>query len=90
MYLSFALPAEIEDVLSSSLVQIERNLHEQLNVAAQLRDQSNRYEVPDASQRIDEIMVSGSSIYVHTIRYIDLSIINVYSFYCAGGASKAE
>lgn len=88
MYLSFALPAEIEDVLSSSLVQIERNLHEQLNVAAQLRDQSNRYELPDASQRIDEIMVSGSSIYIHL--YIDVSIINVCSFYCAGGASKAE
>lgn len=84
MYLSFALPAEIEDVLSSSLVQIERNLHEQLNVAAQLRDQSNRYELPDASQRIDEIMVSGSTI------NIDVSIINVYSFCCAGGASKAE
>lgn len=72
MYLLFDLPAEIEDVLSSSLVQIERNLHEQLNVAAQLRDQSNRYEVPDASQRIDEIMVSGSSIYIRYIyRYID-------------------
>lgn len=78
------MPAEIEDVLSSSLVQIERNLHEQLNVAAQLRDQSNRYELPDASQRIDEIMVSGSSI------YIDVSIINVYSICSAGGASKAE
>lgn len=76
--------AEIEDVLSSSLVQIERNLHEQLNVAAQLRDQSNRYELPDASQRIDEIMVSGRSI------YIDVSITNVYSFWSAGGASKAE
>lgn len=84
MCLSFALPAEIEDVLSSSLVQIERNLHEQLNVAAQLRDQSNRYELPDASQRIDEIMVSGRSI------YIAVSITNVYSFCSAGGASKAE
>lgn len=84
MCLSFALPAEIEDVLSSSLVQIERNLHEQLNVAAQLRDQSNRYELPDASQRIDEIMVSDRSI------YIDVSITNVYSNGSAGGASKAE
>lgn len=50
--------AEIEDVLTSSLVQVERNLSEQLNVVAQLRDQSSRYELPDASQRIDEIMVS--------------------------------
>lgn len=55
---SFFSTAEIEDVLTSSLVQVERSLSEQLNVVAQLRDQSSRFELPDTSQRIDEIMVS--------------------------------
>ncbi|TDG41910.1 hypothetical protein AWZ03_011665 [Drosophila navojoa] len=52
----FMPSTEIEHVLSNSLEQIERNLHQQLNVAAQLRDQSNRYELPHANQRIDEIL----------------------------------
>ncbi|XP_030378587.1 uncharacterized protein LOC115627149 [Scaptodrosophila lebanonensis] len=47
---------EIEHVLSNSLVQIERTLNQQLNVAKELRDQGNRFEVPNANQRIDEIM----------------------------------
>ncbi|XP_023166874.2 circadian locomoter output cycles protein kaput isoform X2 [Drosophila hydei] len=52
----FMPSTDIEHVLSNSLEQIERNLHQQLNVAAQLRDQSNRYELPHANQRIDEIL----------------------------------
>ncbi|XP_034108306.1 uncharacterized protein LOC117570644 isoform X1 [Drosophila albomicans] len=51
------LTAEIEDVLSNSLQQIERNLNHQLNMAAQLRDQNNRFELPLASQRMEEIMI---------------------------------
>lgn len=54
----FAFPDDIRDVLSSSLEQIKRNLSQQRNVGEQLRDQLNLYEVPDANQRIDEIMVS--------------------------------
>jgi len=54
----FALLEDIQDVLSSSLEQIKRNLNQQRNVGEQLRDQLNRYELQDANQRIDEIMVS--------------------------------
>ncbi|KAH8386532.1 hypothetical protein KR093_001159, partial [Drosophila rubida] len=50
------LTAEIEDVLCNSLQQIERNLHQQLNMAAQLRDQNKRFELPLANQRMDELM----------------------------------
>ncbi|XP_032597343.1 uncharacterized protein LOC6569227 isoform X2 [Drosophila grimshawi] len=52
----FMPSTEIEHVLSNSLEQIQRDLHQQVNVAAQLRDQCNRYELPDANQRIDEIL----------------------------------
>ncbi|EDW78400.2 uncharacterized protein Dwil_GK16199 [Drosophila willistoni] len=52
----FIESTEIEHVLNTSLVHIGRKLHQQLNVARNLRDQGNRYELPLATQRIDEIM----------------------------------
>ncbi|XP_036341493.1 uncharacterized protein LOC118750895 [Rhagoletis pomonella] len=58
---------EIEHVLSSSLDQLGRTLDEQLNAAIELRDASNKYEMPNSTRRIDEIMEEHqmqSKIYV--------------------------
>ncbi|XP_041448611.1 uncharacterized protein LOC111077489 [Drosophila obscura] len=52
----FMPSTEIEHVLNTSLDQIGRKLSHQLNVARNLRDQGNRYELPHANQRFDEIM----------------------------------
>ncbi|KAH8289285.1 hypothetical protein KR054_003001 [Drosophila jambulina] len=52
----FMPSTEIEHVLHSSLDQIGRTLTQQLNVARNLREQSQRYELPHADQRFDEIM----------------------------------
>ncbi|XP_052858145.1 basic helix-loop-helix ARNT-like protein 2 isoform X1 [Drosophila gunungcola] len=52
----FIPSTEIEHVLHTSLDQIGRNLTQQLNVARNLREQGQRYELPDANQRFDEIM----------------------------------
>ncbi|KMZ09832.1 uncharacterized protein LOC6726007 [Drosophila simulans] len=52
----FIPSTEIEHVLHTSLDQIGRNLTQQLNVARNLREQSQRYELPHANQRFDEIM----------------------------------
>ncbi|EDW62655.2 uncharacterized protein gce isoform X2 [Drosophila virilis] len=46
----------ITHVLGSSLEQMERTLDQQLSAAVQLREQNNRYDVPHANERIDEIM----------------------------------
>ncbi|XP_054727852.1 uncharacterized protein LOC129237260 [Anastrepha obliqua] len=58
---------EIEHVLSSSLDQLGKTLDEQLNAAIELRDKSSKYEMPNSSQRIEEIMEEHqiqSKIYV--------------------------
>ncbi|XP_017074355.1 uncharacterized protein LOC108110022 [Drosophila eugracilis] len=47
---------EIEHVLNTSLDQIGRNLTQQLNVARNLQEQSQLYELPDGNQRFNEIM----------------------------------
>ncbi|XP_034124483.1 uncharacterized protein LOC117581424 [Drosophila guanche] len=52
----FVPSTEIEHVLNTSLDHIGRKLSQQLNVARNLRDQGNRYELPHANQRFDEIM----------------------------------
>ncbi|XP_016994369.2 uncharacterized protein gce [Drosophila takahashii] len=52
----FIPSTEIEHVLHTSLDQIGRNLTQQLNVARNLREQGQRYDVPHADQRFDEIM----------------------------------
>lgn len=49
--------AAIENVLSNSLQQINNRLNQQLNTAMELRDQSQRYEVPHSEERIADIMV---------------------------------
>ncbi|XP_065362761.1 nuclear receptor coactivator 1 isoform X2 [Calliphora vicina] len=46
----------IENVLSSSLQQINNRLNQQLNTALELRDQGQRYEVPHTEERIADIM----------------------------------
>ncbi|XP_017852449.1 aryl hydrocarbon receptor nuclear translocator homolog isoform X2 [Drosophila busckii] len=51
----FMPTTEIQHVLSNSLEQIGRNLSQQLNVARNLRDQGNRYELPH-DERIDALM----------------------------------
>nr|XP_036221123.1 circadian locomoter output cycles protein kaput isoform X2 [Bactrocera oleae] len=58
---------EIEHVLSNSLDQLGRTLDEQLNAAIELRDKSNKYEMPNSNHRIDELMEEHqlqSKIYV--------------------------
>ncbi|EDV47030.2 uncharacterized protein Dere_GG17873, isoform A [Drosophila erecta] len=52
----FMPSTEIEHVLHTSLDQIGRNLTQQLNVARNLREQSQLFELPHANQRFDEIM----------------------------------
>ncbi|XP_017050837.1 uncharacterized protein LOC108094642 [Drosophila ficusphila] len=52
----FIPSTEIEHVLHTSLNQIGRNLTQQLNVARNLREQGQRYDLPHANQRFDEIM----------------------------------
>ncbi|XP_018782574.1 PREDICTED: uncharacterized protein LOC108964952 isoform X2 [Bactrocera latifrons] len=59
---------EIEHVLSNSLDQLGRTLDEQLNAAIELRDKSNKYEMPNSNHRIDELMEEHqlqSKIYVN-------------------------
>ncbi|TMW45358.1 hypothetical protein DOY81_009564 [Sarcophaga bullata] len=46
----------IENVLSSSLQQINNRLNQQLNTAMELRDQGQRYEVPHTEERLADIM----------------------------------
>ncbi|KAH8304712.1 hypothetical protein KR044_005890, partial [Drosophila immigrans] len=84
------LTAEIEDVLSNSLQQIERNLHQQLNMAAQLRDQNNRFELPLANQRMDELMEEHekqSKLYVNIKSEYEEHLQNNKS---SSGATKSE
>ncbi|TMW44380.1 hypothetical protein DOY81_010537, partial [Sarcophaga bullata] len=45
----------IENVLSSSLQQINNRLNQQLNTAMELRDQGQRYEVPHTEERLAEL-----------------------------------
>ncbi|XP_067642338.1 uncharacterized protein gce isoform X1 [Eurosta solidaginis] len=59
--------SEIEHVLTSSLDQLGKTLDQQLNAAIELRDKTNKYEMPNSNQRIDEIMEEHqmqSKIYV--------------------------
>ncbi|XP_017037024.1 uncharacterized protein gce [Drosophila kikkawai] len=83
----FMPSTEIEHVLHTSLDQIGRTLTQQLNVARNLREQGQRYELPHADQRFDEIMQEHqkqSELYVNIKSEYEVQLQSK-----AGGARKS-
>ncbi|XP_020812068.1 uncharacterized protein LOC110187043 [Drosophila serrata] len=83
----FMPSTEIEHALHTSLDQIGRTLTQQLNVARNLREQGQRYELPHADQRFDEIMQEHqkqSELYVNIKSEYEVQLQSK-----AGGARKS-
>ncbi|KAM7348339.1 germ cell-expressed bHLH-PAS isoform 1-T7 [Cochliomyia hominivorax] len=83
----------IENVLSNSLQQINNRLNQQLNTAMELRDQSQRYEVPHSEERIADIMKEHQEqqeMYINITNEFEVQRKNSESSSCSDNEIKLK